>query len=111
MFRKLLPIAVSPGRCDKRRSWRALRRRSKLKAVKVDLPDSDTMFPARPGFGSDQQQLPRLSLSRYGLEPAGDVETGLGSRSQQDDQQLQAPIALEDVAAIVDYLTALKGAK
>ena len=78
--------------------------------MKIDLPDSDTMFPPA-GFRHDQQQLPRLSLSRHDIESAVVVEASLGTGSQQDDQQLQGPDSPEDVGPIVEYLTALKGAK
>jgi hypothetical protein len=38
-------------------------------------------------------------------------EGRLDGRSQQDDHSLQGPVAPEDVGAIVDYLTRLRGAK
>jgi hypothetical protein len=84
---------------------------SELKSVKIDLPDSDTMFP--PGPGSDtinnnclachsaDMVLNQPSLSKQAW--AGEVNKMINN--------YKAPIAPEDVGPIVEYLTALKGAK
>jgi hypothetical protein len=67
--------------------------------------------PRRSGIGCNQQQLPRLSLSRHGVEPASAAEQAWATEVNKMINNYEAPIAPEDVGTIVDYLTALKGAK
>jgi hypothetical protein len=79
-----------------------------LKSVKTDLPDSDRIFPAGP----ESDAINNKSCVPFGghcFEPAVVVEAGLDGESQQDDQHYKAPVAPEDVGAIVEDLTVLKG--
>ena len=81
-----------------------------LKSVKIDLPDSDRMFP---GPGSDainnnclachsaDMVLNQPELSRQAW--AAEVNKMINA--------YKAPVAPEDVGAIVDYLTRVKGPK
>jgi len=50
-----------------------------LKSVKIDLPDSDKMFPGGPGSDAINNNCLRLSLGRHGTEPAGVVEASLAA--------------------------------
>jgi hypothetical protein len=82
-----------------------------LKSVKLDLPDGDRMFPDGPGSDAINNNclachsagmvLNQPSLSRQAW--AAEVNKMINS--------YKAPVAPEDIAPIVDYLTALKGAK
>jgi cytochrome c5 len=110
MFRKLLPIAVLLGVATTPLMARAATP-LELKAVKVDLPDSDTMFPAKPG--SDAINNNCLACHSAGMvlnQPAMSKQAWAAEVNKMINNY-RAPIAPEDVGAIVDYLTALKGAK
>ena len=110
MFRKLLPIAVLLGVATTPLMARAATP-LELKAVKIDLPDSDTMFPARPG--SDAINNNCLACHSAGMvlnQPAMSKQAWAAEVNKMINNY-RAPIAPEDVGAIVDYLTALKGVK
>jgi mono/diheme cytochrome c family protein len=82
-----------------------------LKSVKLDLPDSDRMFPAGPG--SDAINNNCLACHSAGMvlnQPALSKQAWTGEVNKMINNY-KAPIAPEDVGAIVEYLTALKGAK
>ena len=82
-----------------------------LKSVKVDLPDSDKMFPDGPGSDTINNNClachsadmvlnqPALSKQAWAAEVTKMINT------------YKAPVASEDVGPIVEYLTSLKGAK
>ena len=83
---------------------------SELKPVKVDLPDSDKMFP--DGRGSDAINNNCLACHSADMvlnQPALSKQAWAAEVNKMINNY-KAPIAPEDVAAIVDYLTALKGA-
>jgi len=82
-----------------------------LKSVKIDLPDSDRMFPAGPGSDTINNNClachsagmvlnqPELSRQAWATEVNKMINT------------YKAPVAPEDVGAIVEYLARFKGAK
>jgi hypothetical protein len=82
-----------------------------LKSVKLDLPDSDKMFPAGPG--SDAINNNCLACHSAGMvltQPALSKQAWAAEVNKMINNY-KAPIAPEDVGAIVGYLTALEGAK
>jgi len=78
-----------------------------LKSVKIDLPDSTRCSPAVP-VRMRSTQLPRLFTRPAWYEPAGVVEASLAAEVNKMINNYKAPVAPEDVATIVDYLTSLK---
>jgi hypothetical protein len=84
---------------------------SELKSVKVDLPDSDRMFPDGPGSDAINNNclachsagmvLNQPELSRQ--EWAAEVNKMVSA--------YKAPVAPEDVGPIVEYLSTVKGVK
>jgi hypothetical protein len=84
---------------------------SELKPVKIDLPDSDKMFPDGPGADAINNNC--LACHSVGMvlnQPALSKQAWTAEVHKMINNY-KAPIAPEDVGAIVDYLTALKGAK
>ena len=82
-----------------------------LKSVKIDLPDSDKMFPDGPG--SDAINNNCLACHSAGMvlnQPALSKQAWAAEVNKMINNY-KAPVAPEDVATIVDYLTSLKGAK
>jgi len=82
-----------------------------LKPVKIDLPDSDKMFPDGPG--SDAINNNCLACHSAGMvlnQPALSKQAWAAEVNKMINNY-KAPVAPEDVATIVDYLTSLKGAK
>jgi hypothetical protein len=110
MFRKLLPIAVLLGVATTPLVARAATP-LELKNVKIDLPDSDKMFPAGPGSDAiNNNCLACHSADMVLNQPAMSKQVWAAEVNKMINNY-KAPIAPEDVGAIVDYLTALKGAK
>jgi hypothetical protein len=110
MFRILLPIVVLLGVVTMPLVARAAAP-LELKSVKVDLPDSDRMFPAGPG--SDAINNNCLACHSAGMvlnQPALSKQAWTAEVNKMINNY-RAPIDLEDVGTIVEYLTALKGAK
>jgi hypothetical protein len=82
-----------------------------LKPVKIDLPDSDKMFPDGPGADAiNNNCLACHSADMVLNQPALSGQVWAAEVSKMINTY-KAPIAPEDVAAIVQYLTALKGTK
>lgn len=82
-----------------------------LKTTKVDLPESDRMFP--DGRGSDAINNNCLACHSAGMvlnQPALSREAW-ASEVKKMINNYKAPIAPEDVEPIVEYLVALKGTK
>jgi hypothetical protein len=81
-----------------------------LKSVKVDLPDSDKMFE---GSGSDAINNNCLACHSAGMvlnQPALSKQAWTAEVNKMINNY-KAPVAAEDVGAIVDYLTRVKGAR
>ena len=109
MFRNLLPVVVLLGVATMPLVARATP--FELKSVKLDLPDSDRMFPAGPG--SDAINNNCLACHSAGMvlnQPALSKQAWTAEVNKMINNY-KAPIAPEDVGNIVEYLTALKGAK
>src|SRR3989449_299168 len=81
-----------------------------LKSVTVDIPDSERMFV---GPGSDAMNNNCLACHSAGMvlnQPALSKQAWATEVNKMINNY-KAPVAPEDVATIVDYLTSLKGAK
>ncbi len=81
-----------------------------LKSVKVDLPDSDKMFE---GPGSDAINNNCLACHSAGMvlnQPALSKQAWTAEVNKMINNY-KAPVAPEDVGAIVEYLANVKGAK
>ena len=110
MFRILFPIVVLLGVVTMPLVARAAAP-LELKSVKVDLPDSDRMFPAGPG--SDAINNNCLACHSAGMvlnQPALSKQAWTAEVNKMINSY-KAPVASEDVGPIVEYLTILKGAK
>ena len=110
MFRNMLPAVALLGAATMPLVARAAPL-LELKSVKVDLPDSDRMFPAGPG--SDTINNNCLACHSVGMvlnQPALSKQAWAAEVHKMINNY-KAPIAPEDVETIVEYLTALKGAK
>jgi hypothetical protein len=82
-----------------------------LKSVKIDLPDSDTMFPAGPGSDAINNNCLACHSAGMVLNQPALPKQAWAAEVNKMINNYKAPIAAEDVGAIVEYLTALKGAK
>ena len=110
MFRNLVPVVVLLALASMPLAARAATP-SELKSVKIDLPDSDKMFPGGPG--SDAINNNCLACHSAGMvlnQPALSKQAWAAEVSKMINNY-KAPVAPEDVGPIVEYLTALKGAK
>ena len=110
MFRNLLPVVVLLAVASMPLAARAATP-LELKSVKIDLPDSDKMFPDGPG--SDAINNNCLACHSAGMvlnQPALSKQAWAAEVSKMINNY-KAPVAPEDVGPIVVYLTALKGAK
>ena len=82
-----------------------------LKSLKLDVPTSDTMFPAGPG--SDAINNNCLACHSAGMvlnQPALSKQAWTAEVNKMINNY-KAPVAPEDVGAIVEYLANVKGAK
>ena len=110
MFRDLLPAVIVLGVACMPLVARAATP-FELKAVKIDLPDSDRMFPDGPG--SDAINNNCLACHSAGMvlnQPALSKQAWAAEVTKMINTY-KAPVASEDVGPIVEYLTGLKGAK
>ena len=82
-----------------------------LKSVKVDLPDSDKMFPDGPRSDAINNNCLACHSAGMVLNQPSLSKQAWAAEVNKMINNYRAPIAPEDVGAIVDYLTALKGAK
>jgi cytochrome c5 len=82
-----------------------------LKSVTVDLPDSDRTFP--PGPGSDAVTNNCLACHSAGmvLNQPTLSKAAWAAEVNKMITAYKAPVAPEDVGAIVDYLTGLQSAR
>jgi len=82
-----------------------------LKSLKLDLPDSDRMFPAGPGSDAiNNNCLACHSADMVLIQPSLSKEAWTTEVNKMINNY-KAPVAPEDAGPIVEYLTALKGAK
>jgi hypothetical protein len=109
MFRCLLPAVVLGSAASMPLAVGAATI-SELKPVKVDLPDSNRMFP---GPGSDAINNNCLACHSAGMvlyQPELSKQAWTAEVSKMI-SIYKAPVAAEDVGPIVDYLASRKGVK
>ena len=82
-----------------------------LKPVKIDLPDSDKMFPDGPGSDAINNNCLACHSADMVLNQPALSKQAWTAEVNKMINNYKAPVAPEDVATIVDYLTSLKGAK
>ena len=82
-----------------------------LKSVKLDLPDSDRMFPDGPGSDAINNNCLACHSAGMVFNQPSLSKQAWATEVNKMINNYKAPIAPEDVGPIVDYLTALKGAK
>jgi hypothetical protein len=82
---------------------------SELKPVKIDLPDSDKMFPDGPGSEAINNNCLACHSADMVLNQPALSKQAWATEVNKMINNYKAPVAPEDVGAIVDYLTALKG--
>ena len=82
-----------------------------LKPVKIELPDSDKMFPDGPGADAINNNCLACHSAGMVLNQPALSKQAWAAEVHKMINNYKAPIAPEDVDAIVDYLAALKGAK
>ena len=82
-----------------------------LKSVKIDLPDSDKMFPDGPGSDTINNNCLACHSADMVLNQPALSKQAWAAEVNKMINNYKAPVAPEDVATIVDYLTSLKGAK
>ena len=110
MFRNLLSAAVLLGAASMPLVARAATP-FELKSVKVDLPDSDKMFPDGPGSDAINNNCIACHSADMVLNQPALSKQAWAAEVNKMINNYEAPVAPEDVATIVDYLTSLKGAK
>jgi hypothetical protein len=109
MFRNLLPAVVLLGVASMPLVARAATP-FELKSVKIDLPDSDKMFP---GPGSDAINNNCLACHSAGMV-LNQPELSKQAWAAEVNKMItayKAPVTPEDVGAIVEYLSRTKGAQ
>ena len=109
MSRNLLPAVLVLGAASMPFVARAATP-FELKSVKIDLPDSDRMFP---GPGSDAINNNCLACHSAGMV-LNQPELSKQAWTDEVDKMIniyKAPVAAEDVGPIVDYLASRKGTK
>ena len=84
---------------------------SELKPVKVDLPDSDKMFPDGPGADAINNNCLACHSADMVMNQPALSKQAWATEVNKMINNYKAPIAPEDVGTIVEYLTALKTAK
>ena len=82
-----------------------------LKSVKIDLPDSDKMFPAGPGSDAINNNCLACHSADMVLNQPALSKQAWAAEVNKMINNYKAPVTAEDVGPIVDYLAALKGAK
>jgi hypothetical protein len=110
MFRNLLPVVILLGAVSTPFAARA-DQPIELKSVKLDLPDSDKMFPDGPGSDAINNNCLACHSSDMVLNQPSLSKQAWAAEVNKMINNYKAPIAPEDVGPIVDYLAALKGAK
>jgi len=110
MLRKLLPVIVLLGVASMPLAVRAATP-FELKSVKIDLPDGDRMFPAGPGSDAINNNCLACHSAGMVLNQPSLSKQAWTTEVNKMINNYKAPVAPEDIGTIVEYLTALKGAK
>jgi hypothetical protein len=113
MSRNLLPVVILLGLLHALSMPLAAHAATplELKSVKLDLPDSDKMFPDGPGSDAINNNCLACHSAGMVLNQPALPKQAWAAEVNKMIHNYRAPIAPEDVGAIVDYLTALKGTK
>jgi hypothetical protein len=82
-----------------------------LKAVKIDLPDSDNMFPDGPGVDAINNNCLACHSADMVLNQPALSKQAWAAEVNKMINFYKAPVTPEDAGTIVDYLNVLKGAK
>ena len=82
-----------------------------FKPVKIDLPDSDKMFPGGPGADAINNNCLACHSAGMVLNQPALSKEAWNLEVHKMINNYRAPIAPEDITAIIDYLTTIKGAK
>ena len=82
-----------------------------LKSVHHELPDSDNMFPAGPGSDEINNNCLACHSADMVLNQPALSKDAWAAEDNKMINAYKAPVAPQDVDAIVDYLTRIKGAK
>ena len=82
-----------------------------LKSLKMDLPDSDKMFPAGPGSDAINNSCLACHSADMVLNQPSLSKQAWTAEVNKMINNYKAPVAPEDVGPIVEYLASLKGAK
>src|SRR5246500_213588 len=82
-----------------------------LKPLKIDLPDSDRMFPDGPGADAINNNCLACHSAGMVLNQPALSKQAWTTEVHKMINNYKAPVAPEDVDPIVGYLTTLKGAK
>ena len=109
MFRRLIAIWVLVGTMFVPALTRAAGS-LELKSVRVDLPDEERMFTGPGADAINNNCLACHSADMVLNQPALSKQAWAAEVNKMINNY-KAPIATEDVGAIVKYLTAFKGAK
>jgi hypothetical protein len=110
MFRNLTPVVVVLGALSMPFAAHAATV-LELKSVKLDLPDSDRMFPDGPGADAINNNCLACHSAGMVLNQPSLPKQAWAAEVNKMINNYKAPVAPEDIGPIVDYLTALKGAK
>jgi cytochrome c553 len=108
MFRNLLSATILLGVASMVAIAHAVTP-SELKPVNIDLPDSDKMFPDGPRSDAINNNCLACHSADMVLNQPALSKQAWATEVNKMINNYKAPIAPEDIGAIVDYLTALKG--
>jgi hypothetical protein len=82
-----------------------------LKSVKIDLPDSDRMFPDGPGSEAINNNCLACHSAGMVLNQPELSKQAWAAEVNKMISAYKAPIDPKDAGAIVDYLVSIKGVK
>jgi hypothetical protein len=110
MFRNFLPAVILLGVASMPFVARAATP-FELKPVKIDLPDSDNMFPDGPGSDAINNNCLACHSADMVLNQPELSKQAWAAEVTKMINAYKAPVAPEDVGPIVEYLAGLKDAK
>ena len=110
MFRNFLPAVILLGVASMPFAARAATS-FELKSVKIDLPDSDKMFPDGPGADAINNNCLACHSADMVLNQPALSKQAWTAEVNKMISAYKAPVAPEDVGPIVEYLSNLKGVK
>lgn len=82
-----------------------------IKSVRVKLPDNEVKFPSGPGSEIADNNCRRCHTTEMVLFQPAMTRAAWEAEVNKMRSVYKAPIDPKDVAAIVDYLTSIKGAQ